>query len=115
MPKPPSEFLEFLKVTAKPGPDGDLLLHASFSAKAIDRLIAEAKEHEDFYASADSELAPSAEPGFTESEDGGATPPNDSPLVSIRGEAKRAIAKLTDHRVALQNIVAIIDKHLGEQ
>lgn len=115
MSKPPSAFLQFLKDTAKPVPNSDdIAVHVSISPKGLQRIIDEAEEHEDFYSSADSEVV-QPEPDATEGDDDGSTPPNDSSILSIRDEAKKGLANLTDKRTALQTIIAIANKHLGSQ
>ncbi len=114
MTKPPSDFLAFLRDTAKPAPDDNLHLNITVSKRGLKRIITDAKEHEEFYSSADSELAPSAEPGATDDADDESSPSNDA-LRQIRDEAKRAIANLQDRRATLQVIIAIANKHLGEE
>lgn len=115
MSKPPSNFLTFLRDTAKPANEKDLHINITIAKNGLERLINEAKEHEEFYSSADSELATSAESGFTEGTDDAAPPSNDVPLREIRDQAKRALANLQDRRATLQSIIAIANKNLGEQ
>ena len=112
MSQNPSDFLQFLKDHAKPK-DGKLFLTVEIGPNALELLIVKAKQNET-PAEPVALLPPSPTDEDLHGSDEEVQANDSSALEACRGEAKKALANLIDKRSALQVIVAIADKELGQ-